>query len=43
MFQSVLLREKFVFDIAYKRGGVAGSHLGSRFDSMDLLVVFFIK
>ena len=32
MFQSVIPREKFVFDIAYKRGALAGSHLGSRFD-----------
>ena len=35
--------EKFIFDIAYEEVGVAGSHLGSHCNTIDLIVVVLAK
>ena len=42
-FASVVDREKFIFDLAYKEVGVARSHFGSHCNTVDLFVTVVVK
>ena len=37
-FWSLVVGEKFVFDVAYEEVGVARSHFGSHFNTVDLFL-----
>ena len=39
----MVVREKFIFDLAYKEVGVARSHFGSHCNTVDLFVIVVVK
>ena len=38
-FRAVVLLKKFVFDVAYEKIGVAGSHFGAHGHTIDLFII----